>query len=447
MSSKACAADEGREQQGCRGGEPLGTGGLQAAAAAAAGTAVPAAIPQAQQCSFRGHAALQRGNTGSRHPPALSDTHLWPPNGFSAPTGARPLCLFPRLPAGKLVLVGLPPEPSKVPAFALTSREAEGRALELAACESSTRPACDAAACRASGPRPSCAARTASALTHPWPPRAGRRSVAGSGIGSIEETQASAAPAQSINQPITFKVHGEPAEAAAPAAWVVVSPCTAKSRPVGGGQLRWNSFRAPTELPPLPTAVLLLSRRCLMLNPPPRPPPAPPRPPPHPTPPHPLRAPALFPEQEMLDFCGKHGITCEIELIQADYVNQAMVGAGGGGGGGRCLPGGRPAHGAVACLRAWVGGGGGVKYVLTTCLLKLPHCRPVEHEALASSFLPAGDARLLRPARHVAAACLLGGCPPPLLVLSCMSAVRPPCQTGAGLDAQRHQAGGAGMGS
>ena len=71
-----------------------------------------------------------------------------------------------------------------------------------------------------------------------------------------------------------------------------------------------------------------------MLNPPPRPPPAPPRPPPHPTPPHPLRAPALFPEQEMLDFCGKHGITCEIELIQADYVNQAMVGAGGGGGGG-----------------------------------------------------------------------------------------------------------------
>ena len=27
--------------------------------------------------------------------------------------------------------------------------------------------------------------------------------------------------------------------------------------------------------------------------------------------------------QEMLDFCGKHNITCDIEMIKADYINQA----------------------------------------------------------------------------------------------------------------------------
>lgn len=27
--------------------------------------------------------------------------------------------------------------------------------------------------------------------------------------------------------------------------------------------------------------------------------------------------------QEMLDFCGKHGVTCDIEVIKADYVNEA----------------------------------------------------------------------------------------------------------------------------
>ena len=28
--------------------------------------------------------------------------------------------------------------------------------------------------------------------------------------------------------------------------------------------------------------------------------------------------------QEMLDFCGEHNITCHIERIPVDYVNQAM---------------------------------------------------------------------------------------------------------------------------
>lgn len=28
--------------------------------------------------------------------------------------------------------------------------------------------------------------------------------------------------------------------------------------------------------------------------------------------------------QEMLDFCAKHNITCEIEKISADYINTAM---------------------------------------------------------------------------------------------------------------------------
>ena len=28
--------------------------------------------------------------------------------------------------------------------------------------------------------------------------------------------------------------------------------------------------------------------------------------------------------QEMLEFCGAHNITCDIELISADYVNEAM---------------------------------------------------------------------------------------------------------------------------
>lgn len=28
--------------------------------------------------------------------------------------------------------------------------------------------------------------------------------------------------------------------------------------------------------------------------------------------------------QEMLDFCGKHNITCEIEKIPMDYVNTAL---------------------------------------------------------------------------------------------------------------------------
>lgn len=33
---------------------------------------------------------------------------------------------------------------------------------------------------------------------------------------------------------------------------------------------------------------------------------------------------------QMLDFCGKHNVTCDIELIKVDYVNEAMV---------RCCPG------------------------------------------------------------------------------------------------------------
>ena len=28
--------------------------------------------------------------------------------------------------------------------------------------------------------------------------------------------------------------------------------------------------------------------------------------------------------QEMLDFCGEKNITCEVEIIAADYVNKAM---------------------------------------------------------------------------------------------------------------------------
>ena len=28
--------------------------------------------------------------------------------------------------------------------------------------------------------------------------------------------------------------------------------------------------------------------------------------------------------QEMLDFCGKHGIVCDVEEIPIDYVNTAM---------------------------------------------------------------------------------------------------------------------------
>jgi len=28
--------------------------------------------------------------------------------------------------------------------------------------------------------------------------------------------------------------------------------------------------------------------------------------------------------QEMLDFCGKHGITCEIEMIDIQQVNEAF---------------------------------------------------------------------------------------------------------------------------
>jgi len=27
--------------------------------------------------------------------------------------------------------------------------------------------------------------------------------------------------------------------------------------------------------------------------------------------------------QEMLDFCGQHGITCDIELIRMDQINEA----------------------------------------------------------------------------------------------------------------------------
>jgi len=27
--------------------------------------------------------------------------------------------------------------------------------------------------------------------------------------------------------------------------------------------------------------------------------------------------------QEMLNFCGQHGIVCDIETINADYVNEA----------------------------------------------------------------------------------------------------------------------------
>jgi uncharacterized zinc-type alcohol dehydrogenase-like protein len=27
--------------------------------------------------------------------------------------------------------------------------------------------------------------------------------------------------------------------------------------------------------------------------------------------------------QEMLDFCGEHGITADVEVVAADYVNQA----------------------------------------------------------------------------------------------------------------------------
>lgn len=38
--------------------------------------------------------------------------------------------------------------------------------------------------------------------------------------------------------------------------------------------------------------------------------------------------PALCPAQEMLDFCGEHNITCQIERISIDYVNTAMVRAG-----------------------------------------------------------------------------------------------------------------------
>jgi len=30
----------------------------------------------------------------------------------------------------------------------------------------------------------------------------------------------------------------------------------------------------------------------------------------------------------MLDFCGEHNVTCDIELIQIDYVNEAMVSFG-----------------------------------------------------------------------------------------------------------------------
>lgn len=33
---------------------------------------------------------------------------------------------------------------------------------------------------------------------------------------------------------------------------------------------------------------------------------------------------------QMLDFCGKHNVTCDIELIKVDYVNEAMVRCQGG---------------------------------------------------------------------------------------------------------------------
>lgn len=29
--------------------------------------------------------------------------------------------------------------------------------------------------------------------------------------------------------------------------------------------------------------------------------------------------------QEMLDFCGRHNITCDIEMISADKINEAYV--------------------------------------------------------------------------------------------------------------------------
>jgi uncharacterized zinc-type alcohol dehydrogenase-like protein len=28
--------------------------------------------------------------------------------------------------------------------------------------------------------------------------------------------------------------------------------------------------------------------------------------------------------QEMLNFCGKHNILCDVEVIKADYINQAF---------------------------------------------------------------------------------------------------------------------------